>query len=221
MNKLYKYLKFFFLYKYNMKYDSITDIIILGEQYVGKTLFINNYLYNSTKTNHLTPTIGVDFYKKSINYNNNNYLFKLWDTGNGLLYKNILEFYLRNSSIFIIISTEKNINFIKKVFDIIDNDKKINPKYIFIIYNKKNNNDLFQYNTKEILAYNTNIKNIYFSYINIMNNIEVNDIFNKIKFIIFSDFENNNEKVVKNLIPLNKNNNQIKKSSCDYCCTIC
>ena len=54
-----------------------------------------------------------------------------------------------------------------------------------------------------------------------MNNIEVNDIFNKIKFIIFSDFENNNEKVVKNLIPLNKNNNQIKKSSCDYCCTIC
>jgi small GTP-binding protein len=105
-----------------MKYDSVTDIIILGEQCAGKTLFINNYLYNSTKTNNLIPTIGVDFYKKAIHYNNNNYLFKLWDTGNGLLYKNILEFYLRTSSIFIIISTEKNIKFIKEVFDIIHTD---------------------------------------------------------------------------------------------------
>ena len=204
-----------------MKYDSVTDIIILGEQCAGKTLFINNYLYNSTKTNNLIPTIGVDFYKKAIHYNNNNYLFKLWDTGNGLLYKNILEFYLRTSSIFIIISTEKNIKFIKEVFDIIHTDEKINPEHIFIIYNKKNDNDFFQYNTKEILEYNTNIKNIYFSYINIMDNNEVNDIFNQIKFIIFSNFENNN-KNIKNLIPLNNNNIQTrKKNSCEFCCTIC
>ena len=32
-----------------MKYDSTTNIIVLGEQCAGKTLFINNYLYNKTK----------------------------------------------------------------------------------------------------------------------------------------------------------------------------
>jgi hypothetical protein len=54
-----------------------------------------------------------------------------------------------------------------------------------------------------------------------MDNNEVNDIFNQIKFIIFSNFENNN-KNIKNLIPLNNNNIQTrKKNSCEFCCTIC
>ena len=57
-----------------MKYDSVTNIIILGEQCAGKTLFINNYLYSKTKTNNLAPTIGVDYYKKCINYQDNKLL---------------------------------------------------------------------------------------------------------------------------------------------------
>jgi GTPase SAR1 family protein len=204
-----------------MKYDSTTNIIILGEQCSGKTLFINNYLYNKTKTTHMPPTIGVDYYKKGINYQDNNYLLKIWDTGNGLLYKNILEFYLKNSSIFIILTTEHNSIFIKKIFDIIHTNNQISPSNIIIIYNKKYDNDSFKFDESSILNYNTTIHNIYFHYINVMNNNEIQIVFNQIKFMIFTEFNNN-------LIPLNINdsiNKKINKQKdndyCNSCCTIC
>ena len=210
-----------------MKYDCITNIIILGEQCSGKTLFINNYLNGKTDIDNLAPTIGVDYYKKTFHYQDNTYLFKLWDTGNGLLYKNILDFYFKSSSIFIIVTSEKNSKFIKKVFDIIHTDSKINPSHIFIIYNKKNKYDNFDFNETEILNFNLKVKNIYFNYLNIMNNSEVVDFFNQIKFIVFSEFTNIN-KYTKSLLPLNtaltdddKNNLRNGKNESCYCCTIC
>ena len=206
-----------------MKYDSTTNIIVLGEQCAGKTLFINNYLYNKTKTNNLSPTIGVDYYKKAINYQDNNYLLKIWDTGNGLLYKNILEFYLRNSSIFIILSTERNVDFIKQIIDIIYTDNQINPSNILIIYNKKFNDDSFKFDESSVLNYCPSINNIYFHYINVMNNEEIHTIFNQIKFLIFTDFNKQyNTNLQKKLIPLNTKSPRDKnKGYCNTCCTIC
>ena len=209
-----------------MKYDFVINIIVLGEQSAGKTLFINNYLYNKTKTVHLAPTIGVDYYKKSINYQNNNYLLKIWDTGNGLLYKNILEFYLKSSSIFIILSTERNDKFIKKVFDLIHTNEDMTPSNIFIIYNKKNDEDCFKFNESNILNYNPDINNIYFHYINVINNEEIHNVFNQIKFIIFTELTNKSIST-QNLIPLNtelpsQNINKKKVNEyCNACCTIC
>jgi len=206
-----------------MKYDYVTNIIILGEQCAGKTLFINNYLYNRTKTDRLTPTIGVDYYKKTINYQDNNYLIKIWDTGNGLLYKNILEFYLKSSSIFIILTTEHNTNFIKEVFDIIHTNREINPNNILIVYNKLYDDDCFKFDETSIINYNPSINNIYFSYINVINNSEVNGFFNRIKFLIFTEFNNQYNESQKKLIPLNSNTNSKKKHNdlSNYCCTIC
>tara|TARA_B110000971_G_scaffold17639_1_gene16239 strand:+ start:99 stop:719 length:621 start_codon:yes stop_codon:yes gene_type:complete len=206
-----------------MKYDYVTNIIILGEQCAGKTLFINNYLYNRTKTDRLTPTIGVDYYKKTINYQDNNYLIKIWDTGNGLLYKNILEFYLKSSSIFIILTTEHNTTFIKEVFDIIHTNGEINPNNILIVYNKLYDDDCFKFDETSIINYNPSINNIYFSYINVINNSEVNCFFNRIKFLIFTEFNNQYNESQKKLIPLNSNTNSKKKHNdlSNYCCTIC
>ena len=209
-----------------MKYDSITNIIVLGESYVGKTLFINNYINNKTKIDNTAPTIGVDYYKKTFHYQDNTYLFKLWDTGNGLLYKNILEFYLRNSSIFIILTTEHNINFIKKIFDLIYTDNQICPTNILIIYNKKSNDDCFKFDESSILNYCPSIHNIYFHYINVMNNEDTHNVFNQIKFLIFTEFnKQSNTKSHKNLIPLNTKSPSKKrdkdKEYCNSCCTIC
>ena len=120
--------------------------------------------------------------KKPINYQNNNYLLKIWDTGNGLLYKNILEFYLRNSSIFIILTTERNIDFIKKVFDLIYTDNQICPSNILIIYNKKSNDDCFKFDESSILNYCPSIHNIYFHYINVINNEEIQLYLIKLNF---------------------------------------
>ena len=57
-----------------------------------------------------------------------------------------------------------------------------------------------------------------------MNNYEINNIFNDIKFLIFTDFNKSKNKTYNNLIPLNtNNNNEFKKNKeyCNLCCTIC
>ena len=51
-----------------------------------------------------------------------------------------------------------------------------------------------------ILNYCPSIHNIYFHYINVINNEEIQTVFNQIKFLIFTEF---NEKSHKTLIPLN------------------
>ena len=77
-----------------MKYDSTTNIIILGEHGVGKSTLIHNYLYNNVNRMDNTPTIGIDYYKKVVYNNGITYVLSIWDTGNGLLYRNILDVYL-------------------------------------------------------------------------------------------------------------------------------
>lgn len=202
-----------------MKYDNTTNIIVLGERYAGKSLFIYNYLYNTKKVDNLAPTIGVDYYKKIFHYEGNTYLFKIWDTGNGLLYKNILDFYFKSSSIFIIIVKNKDYKFIKDVFDIIHTDDKINPSNIFILYNKNCNQDNFKFNENELLKYNIKVQNIHFMYINIYNNSEVKLVFDKIKLYVFNEHKNNINNISKNktLIPLNTNINTKNKNK-DSCC---
>ena len=202
-----------------MKYDNTTNIIVLGERCVGKSLFIHNYLYNNKNVDNIPPTIGVDYYKKIFYHDNNTYLFKIWDTGNGLLYKNILDFYFKSSSIFIIIVKNKDYKFIKDVFDIIHTDDKINPSNIFILYNKNCNQDNFKFNENELLKYNIKIQNIHFMYINIYNNSEVKLVFDKIKLYVFNEHKNNINNISKNktLIPLNTNINTKNKNK-DSCC---
>ena len=163
-----------------MKYDYTTNIIILGETCSGKTTFINNYLNNKPNS---TPTIGVDFYKIKFEYNSNQYLIRLWDSGGGLRYKNILMEYLQNSLIYIIIQTNKTYDFI---YDVLNLKQKKLPKYIIIIYNITNIEDLhFKYNESEFI---NKYPDFIFSfiYINIFDNSQVKIAFNTIKNIIIN-----------------------------------
>ena len=67
-----------------MKYDSTTNIIVLGESDTGKTTLIYNYLYKNLNTRDNITTIGIDYYKKVLYNNNKSYLLNIYDTGNGL-----------------------------------------------------------------------------------------------------------------------------------------
>ena len=40
-----------------MKYDNTTNIIVLGERCVGKSLFIHNYLYNNKNVDNIPPIL--------------------------------------------------------------------------------------------------------------------------------------------------------------------
>lgn len=188
-----------------MKYDYTTNVIILGESCSGKTTFINNYLNNTT----ITPTIGVDFYKIKFEYNSNQYLIRLWDSGAGLRYKNILIDYLEKSLIYVIIQNNKTYDFIYNVLNLQQNKY---PQYIIIIYNINDlENDMnFTYNENEFITKYPNFI-FYFIYINILDKSQVKIAFNTIKNVIINHYNNNNC------------NNIIYKTSRkeNRCCIVC
>ena len=164
-----------------MIYDYISSIILLGPSNAGKSSLINTFL---NKQNNNMVTIGADFHKLQLKYINHFYQLKIWDTGKGFLYKNIINDFLKKSDIYIIINKHQDYKFINEVFENI-----YNPKLIIFIYNKTNNNDNFKYNEDMLKNINKNILMKFF-YINITKKTEVNIIFSYIKTYIYNLLNN-------------------------------
>tara|TARA_B100000401_G_C52721848_1_gene679023 strand:- start:26 stop:586 length:561 start_codon:yes stop_codon:yes gene_type:complete len=160
-----------------MKYDFNINSIVLGPSCSGKTIFISNFIKNY---NNL-PTIGVDIYKLQLKYKNDFYKLNIWDTGNGLLYRNIMDKFLYLSNIYIIINVNNNYDFIKQIFEIINNNTKKKVSYIMIVYNKIDNNDNFKYDETFIKKINKNQIKINFFYLNLSQKVEANKIIDNIK----------------------------------------
>lgn len=192
-----------------MKYDKIKDLIILGENNTGKTTLIYNYL--NLKKENIT-TIGIDYYKKALFNNNLSILLNIYDTGNGLLYRNILESYIKKSYIIIIVGSSTR--FIHEVFNFIHTHSNMNPAYISIIYNKYNNNDVFQFNEKNLNKYKPISSCLLFDYINVNNKDEVKSYFSHIETLIIKNTNSSTK-----LLPLNENKT-IKSDRCGNCCIV-
>jgi len=209
-----------------MKYDSTTNIIVLGESDTGKTTLIYNYLYKNLNTRDNITTIGIDYYKKVLYNNNKSYLLNIYDTGNGLLYRNILDFYLRKSKIFIIVLRTNSFRFVNEVFEMINMDNKINPCHIFIVCNKNRDAIGLTFNENEIFKHTPKDSKIHFSYINLLDKHKVETFFHNLSRYIFDN------SIIKktSLVPLNIKDNTIpekkkyktNKSFCENCfCNIC
>lgn len=193
-----------------MKYDYNLNCILLGPASSGKTLFINNYL-NKSADNY--PTIGVDFHKIELKHIDNFYKLNLWETGNGLLYKNLINDFLYKSQIFIIMNKTIDIDFIYSVYDNISKNVYRKLNLIIIIYNKINEFDNFKYDEEYIINLNKNLI-VKFFYIDIKNKSQINQVFNFIKTYMYQL-----QTTHYNTIPYNNQNSDI---SCKInCCNIC
>jgi small GTP-binding protein len=62
-----------------IKYEDKFNIMIIGDEMVGKTSIIERY-FKQTFLNERKRTIGIEHYDKTIKYEDKNYLFKIWDT---------------------------------------------------------------------------------------------------------------------------------------------
>lgn len=126
-----------------MIYDILVKTIIVGDENVGKTSFLDCVM--DLPFVPVGTTIGIDFKNKIINYENKIINFQFWDTAGAERFRSISRSFFRGSCITILVFDFTN----RKSFDnlekwLIDISKYSNNTRVLLIGNK------FDSNNKEI-----------------------------------------------------------------------
>ena len=79
----------------------LLKIILIGDSGVGKTNLINRYTQSYFKEN-MTPTIGVDFKTKNVNFNGEDFKMQIWDTAGQERFSIMTQSYYKNAHAVII-----------------------------------------------------------------------------------------------------------------------
>lgn len=79
-----------------------SKIITLGDSSVGKTSIVKRYIQGDFNTTSQT-TIGVDFFKKTIEYGDRELTLRFWDTAGQELYNALTHHYLRDAHLCILV----------------------------------------------------------------------------------------------------------------------
>ena len=79
-----------------MNYDKTCQILIIGDSSVGKTSLITRYTNGTFKEEYLA-TVGLDYYSKNEEINNQTIQVKLWDTAGQERFKALTQNYFRNA----------------------------------------------------------------------------------------------------------------------------
>lgn len=124
---------------HNKQYDYVFKLILIGDSGVGKTNILNRYVNNTSNENNM-PTIGIEFFIKTIKINND-VLIKnqIWDTSGQERFRSITSAYYRNSDGCIIvydISKRESFNNIKFWFEDLSKYLDIKKICFLLIGNK-------------------------------------------------------------------------------------
>ena len=92
-------------------YVTQVKVIFVGDAGVGKTQIINKFV-NSKFDETYDSTVGVEFMSKDITFHDTKIKLQMWDTSGQENFKNLIPFYVRNSSIvFLIYDVSKKSSF--------------------------------------------------------------------------------------------------------------
>ena len=121
-------------------YDFIYKIMLFGDDYVGKTSFLERYIEDKFTDNPI-PTIGVEFRMKTIQMKDGKKVrLQIWDTAGREEFKSILVGYFRRVNgiiLFYDISTRESFKNLENWLDFIRNNvSKTESPYIFLVGNK-------------------------------------------------------------------------------------
>jgi Ras-related protein Rab-6A len=77
-------------------------VVLLGESCVGKTCLLHQYIYGTADPEH-QPTVGVDFFAKTIKKPMGPVRFQIWDTAGQEKFHSMITSYIRNTTIVILV----------------------------------------------------------------------------------------------------------------------
>jgi len=114
-------------------YDHLFKVVFVGDAGVGKTQIINKFVKNKF-SNDYKPTIGLDFYFKTINSNVKIIKLQLWDSGGQKAFIPIIRAYYKNSQLIVLVyavDNKKSFNSIQSWVEEVKTQIK-NPKFLLI-----------------------------------------------------------------------------------------
>lgn len=134
-------------------------VIFLGSAGVGKTSIILSFMYDRFLVAN-EPTIGVDFFTRSISIGNNKVTLSIWDTAGQEQYSSLAPIYIRDSDFIVLVynvndpgSLESAKNWYQRA-----NDLK-NDRATFILAGNKNDlEDITDENDIEMFVSSTGMK---------------------------------------------------------------
>ncbi|XP_015364926.1 PREDICTED: ras-related protein Rab-13-like [Diuraphis noxia] len=87
----------------------VWKIIVVGDMSTGKTSIIERYC-DKHFIEYYRPTAGIDFKKKTINFENKSIVLNIWDTAGTEKYQSLIQLYYRGAMGLFIIYDVTNIN---------------------------------------------------------------------------------------------------------------
>jgi small GTP-binding protein len=153
-------------------------ICLIGDKGVGKTLLAE--LLCNYKINHsYSPTVGVGFFCKDINYKNDNIRINFWDTSGDERYFSLVPLYFRLCDVVLLVLDNSNKKSIENCFNwltlVFHHNENIKVKIIINIVDTKFNFDL-----NKIIEYCNINKNVSFYYISILKNENIAEFFDNL-----------------------------------------
>ncbi|KAJ3452091.1 ras-related protein rab-5c [Anaeramoeba flamelloides] len=115
----------------------IIKIVMLGQCGTGKTSIVIRFVQNEFKEN-TKPTVGANFFLRSMNFEDQNFCLRLWDTSGQEKFDSLTPLYYRNANIAILVYDVKSISSLEKVkywVKEIKNNVKVMP-LLLIVGNK-------------------------------------------------------------------------------------
>ena len=200
-------------------------MILLGDTYSGKTSIMNRY-FNNFFENESKSTIGVDFFKTTLQKNGSNYSIFIWDTSGQDKFNSIIRSYYRNMTVAILVfdlSNKESIHNIQNWLNNINNycNKDI---IIYLIGNKCDKDSTIDYiyinelcRTNDIIFMEVSAKkniNINRLIDTIVNNIDI-----QLSNFILKPKKDNGLTILESF-NVNVNVNDSKKEEKSNCCTI-
>ena len=156
-------------------------LVVLGDQGCGKSSILNQYVNNNFVSNY-QATIGVDFFKKTIKYEDTKYEMCIWDTSGQEKFSAIVSSYYRNITAVLLVFDLGNYSSFKNIKKWLDElEQYSNNDIVIRLIGNKNDIDFSRYQIldEEIKQFCDDYDLIYYN-VSAKKNINVQKIFTSI-----------------------------------------